>query len=66
METKTTAAESLRTLREFAGMTQKEVADRAKTSPEWLSKIETGQRKASKSFIGRIADVIAQELSNAA
>lgn len=58
----TNPATNLRNLREYAGLTLQDVAEAAGTSESWLSKIETGKRTASISFIGRVAGVIADRL----
>ena len=64
MNTATTnPAANLRILREYAGLSLKEVAEAAGTSESWLSKIETGKRTASAPFIGRVAGVIADSMA---
>lgn len=61
-----TAGESIRTLRQLAGMTLNEVAETAGTSIAYLSKVETGKFLPSKAYVALVTAAIAEGLRRAA
>lgn len=52
----------LRTLRTRAGLTAREVADRAKVTESYLLQVENGQIIPSDAWLGRVAAILADEL----
>lgn len=63
---RTSPGEGLRTLRNLAGLTLDAVAEEAKVSAAYLSKVETGQAQATPKWIGMVAEVVANHLKAAA
>lgn len=57
---------SIRALRKLAGLTLKDVAERADTAVSYLSKVETGKFTPAPSFVGRVTAVIADSLTDQA
>lgn len=55
--------EEIKTMREFEGMTRKELAKKAKTSEMNVWYIERGKRNPSFAIIERIADVLGFQVS---
>jgi transcriptional regulator with XRE-family HTH domain len=66
MTTPTTPGESIRTLRQMAGLTLDQVAAEAGVSAAHLSRVETNERRATPKWLGSVAAVIASHLSQAA
>lgn len=58
--------ESVRVLRNLAGLTLDQVAELAGTSASYLSRVETGVETASKLYLGRVTSVIADHMKGAA
>lgn len=54
----------LRTLRQRAGLTAEEVADRAKVTESYLLQVETGRIIPSDAWLGHVAAILADELIN--
>lgn len=52
----------LRTLRDKAGLTAREVADRAKVSESYLSRVESGKANPSDAWLGFVASVLANAI----
>ena len=52
----------IRELREAKGWTQKQLANAANITPEYISKIETGAKSASIMTLGSIAKALSVEL----
>ena len=48
----------VRVYREYRGLTQRALAERAKLATSYLSQIETGQRTGSAKLLRRIADAL--------
>lgn len=61
-----TAGESIRALRQLAGMTLIEVASAADTSIAYLSKVETGKFIPTKQYVAQVTTAIADRLRSAA
>ncbi|WP_416347645.1 helix-turn-helix domain-containing protein [Cryobacterium sp. 10I1] len=61
--TPTTPSEGIRALRNLAGLTLDQVAERAGTSAAYLSRVERGERRMTPKMIGRVTTVIAAQLS---
>ena len=57
-----TVGQSLKALRQLAGLTQLQVADRADSANSYLSKVESGAFVPAKDYIARITSVITDEL----
>lgn len=57
---------AIKTLREMANLTLKEVANGADTSISYLSKVETGSLAPSHTYVSRVAAFIATQLGKAA
>lgn len=53
----TLAGESLRNLREWAGLTIDELATVASVSASYLSKVESGKREATPTWLGRVTRI---------
>lgn len=66
MDKHTAPGRALRNLRELAGLTLDQVASEAGTSAAHLSRVETGQVRATPQWVGRISEVIARHLRSAA
>lgn len=62
----TTAGESIRALRQLAGMTLEEVSVAADTSIAYLSKVETGKYVPTKQYVAQVTTAIADRLRSAA
>lgn len=58
--------EGIRSLRVLADMTLDEVAQEAKVSAAYLSRVENGQAAATSKWLGLVAGVIARHLASAA
>lgn len=54
--------QALRVLREEAGLTARQVAQRAGVSESYLSRVETGTAEASAPWLGNVATAIAAVL----
>lgn len=63
-ETPRTPGEALVYLRESAGMTLDEVAQSAGVSASYLSRVETGEKRATPGYIGIVTEVIAARLGS--
>ena len=55
--------EEIKTMREFEGMTRKELAKKAKTSEMNIGYIERGKRNPSFAIVQRIAKVLGFEVT---
>lgn len=66
MATSTAPGRALRVLRQLADLTLEQTATEAGTSPAHLSRVETGQVRATPAWIGRVSAVIASHLRDAA
>lgn len=55
--------QSIRTLRQLAGLTLKDVAIRADTAISYLSKVETGKFIPAPAFVAKVTAVIADSLA---
>lgn len=60
------AGESIRALRQLAGMTLIEVAAAADTSIAYLSKVETGKFVPTKQYVAQVTTAIADRLRSVA
>jgi transcriptional regulator with XRE-family HTH domain len=58
--------ESIRTLRQLAGLSLEAVASTADTSTAYLSKVETGKLVPTKSYVAKVTTAIAAHLRDAA
>lgn len=54
----------LKVFREYRGLTQAELAERAGTKPAYLSQIETGKRDGGRKLLGRLARALEVELAD--
>jgi DNA-binding XRE family transcriptional regulator len=54
----------LKVFREYRGLTQKQLADKAETTAAYLSQIETGRRGGSVKLLHRLADVLEVDLDD--
>ena len=64
--TPTTPGEAIRVLRNEAGLTLEQVAQEAGVSASHISRVETGEQKASPAWLGVVTEAIARHLSSAA
>ncbi len=61
-----TAGESIRALRQLAGMTLEDVSAAADTSIAYLSKVETGKFVPTKQYVAQVTAAIADRLRSVA
>jgi transcriptional regulator with XRE-family HTH domain len=59
----TSTGPALRALREEAGLTAREVAERAGVSESYLSRVETGKVSPASVWIGNVAATIAAAIA---
>ncbi|WP_082406407.1 helix-turn-helix domain-containing protein [Microbacterium sp. No. 7] len=57
-----TTGQAVRTLREVAGLTARDVARAAGVSESYLSRVETGAADASPEWIGTVTAAIAESI----
>lgn len=62
----TTTGQSIRALRQLAGLTLGEVARDANTSIAYLSKVETGKFTPTKAYVAQVTAAIASHMGKAA
>ena len=65
-QTKINTGDALRHLRQRAGLTLQQVAEGAKTSTSYLSKVERGQLVPTDDYVAQIAAYAAGQLAKAA
>ncbi len=52
----------IKAVREWRALTQTELAEAVESTPAYISQIETGQRKASKKLLGKIANALTVDI----
>jgi len=62
MPEQTSPGAAIRTLRNMAGLTLQQVAERADTAISYLSKVERGELTASQDYVARVVSVIADAM----
>ncbi len=54
----------LKVFREYRGLTQAELAEKAGTKPAYLSQVETGKRAGGRKLLARLARALEVELAD--
>lgn len=58
--------QSLKALRQLAGLTLEQVSNRADTAPAYLSKVENGKLVPNNVYVARVSMAIAEHLAEGA